>query len=148
LVPGLEEGISFTEVEFREATATGLPRLVFLLDQDAAVPTRLVDMDRRSVEGFRQRLRDAGVIVKTFTDAGGLGEAVLHARGELRQQREAAVDPSGAVISPTRRPWAVPAPAGPGVDRREPPADAAGLNYLAGPSSRSGDIDQSAVEEF
>jgi WD40 repeat protein len=122
LVPDGEERISYTELEFREASAAGLPRLVFLLDPDAAIPRRLVDVDGRKVEAFRQRLLDAGVIVRMFTDAGDLGEAVLHALGELRVRRGAADGTGGArwaAAPPVRRPWMVPAPAGPVVDREE-----------------------------
>jgi hypothetical protein len=36
MVPGLE--VSYTELKFDEATATGLPRLVFLLSGTADVP--------------------------------------------------------------------------------------------------------------
>ncbi|HZN18078.1 MAG TPA: ATP-binding protein [Micromonosporaceae bacterium] len=45
LVP--EEGISYTELEFREATNAGLPRLVFLLDRTARIPPSLVDAEMR-----------------------------------------------------------------------------------------------------
>jgi Domain of unknown function (DUF4062) len=111
-------GISYTELEFREATAAGLPRLVFLLDPDAPVPRRLVDVDGRSVEAFRRRLRDAGVIVRMFTDAGDLGGAVLHALSQLKAKPPAAG--AGRPASPSsRRPWMVPAPTGPLVERPE-----------------------------
>jgi hypothetical protein len=111
-------GISYTELEFREATAAGLPRLVFLLDPDAPIPRRLVDVDGRAVEAFRRRLRDAGVIVRMFTDAGDLGGAVLHALSQLWTQTQTAGTGAGRPASPPRRPWMAPAPAGL-VDRPE-----------------------------
>src|SRR5262249_22963820 len=40
LVP--EETVSYTELEFTEATNAGLPRLVFLLDDTADIPAELV----------------------------------------------------------------------------------------------------------
>jgi hypothetical protein len=61
-VPG--EVVSYSELEFEEAGAAGLPRLVFLLASPAEVPAGLADADRGVVEGFRQRLRDAGLVVR------------------------------------------------------------------------------------
>jgi WD40 repeat protein len=110
-VPG-GGGVSFVELEFDEATAAGVPRLVFLLDPDAPVPRRLVDVDGRAVEAFRRRLREAGVVVRTFTDPGDLGGAVLHALAQLRTR-------AGEASRPAGRPWMAPAPSGPVVDRPE-----------------------------
>src|SRR5262245_31293761 len=59
LVPG--EDVSYTELEFLEASVAGKPRLVFLLDETAELPADLVDADRVAVDGFRQRLQDAGM---------------------------------------------------------------------------------------
>jgi tetratricopeptide (TPR) repeat protein len=80
-VPG--EAVSYTELEFEEATAAGLPRLVFLLASPAGVPAGLVDEDRGAVEGFRQRVRDAGLIVRDFTSNDGLELEVFHALIEV-----------------------------------------------------------------
>jgi WD40 repeat protein len=136
-VPDHGQRLSHTEVEFDEASAAGLPRLVFLLDPDAPLPPRLVDVDRRAVEGFRRRLHDAGVIVRTFTDAGDLGEAVLHALGELRALRETdrgtADERRGEATSAASRPWMAPPPTGPLVDRDE--LAAALLTVLTGTGS-------------
>uniref|UniRef100_UPI001040E4CF DUF4062 domain-containing protein n=1 Tax=Protofrankia symbiont of Coriaria ruscifolia TaxID=1306542 RepID=UPI001040E4CF len=117
LVPDAE-GVSYTELEFLEATAAGLPRLVFLLDPDAAIPRRLVDVDGRPIEDFRQRLCGADLIVRMFTDTGDLGGAVLHALGELRAQQSVR-NRTGDSVSMTRRPQMVPAATGPVVDRPE-----------------------------
>jgi Domain of unknown function (DUF4062)/Tetratricopeptide repeat len=70
MVPG--EAVSYTELEFDAASTSGRPRLVFLLEQAAGLSPRLADADPRPVEGFRQRLREAGLIVKTFTSAAEL----------------------------------------------------------------------------
>jgi len=67
-----EQEISHTELEFQAATAAGLPRLVFLLDEDAAVPIppgRLIDGDpglQVRQRAFRARLLDCGVTAATF----------------------------------------------------------------------------------
>jgi hypothetical protein len=77
IVPG--EPVSYTELEFDEAGAAGLPRLVFLLDKSAGLPAPLVDADQSAVEGFRQRLQDAGLIVPSFTSTTNLELEVFHA---------------------------------------------------------------------
>ena len=62
---------SYTELEFGAATEAGLPRLVFVLDEDADLgipPARVFDQeaDRRVRQrAFRARLREAGVMVAT-----------------------------------------------------------------------------------
>jgi tetratricopeptide (TPR) repeat protein len=81
IVPG--EAVSYTELEFDEASTAGVPRLVFLLDGTAGMPGALADADRGSVEGFRQRLRDAGLVVRGFDSAAGLELEVFHALTEL-----------------------------------------------------------------
>lgn len=61
--------VSYTELEFDTATQAGLPRLVFLLDEQAALPippARLLDADAtlRARQGaFRARVMDSGLIV-------------------------------------------------------------------------------------
>ena len=76
-----DEDVSFTELEFRAASLAGVPRLVFLLD-DIACPPELSDADRGPVDRFRQRLRDAGLIVRSFTSAASLELEVFHALTE------------------------------------------------------------------
>ena len=82
LVPG--EEVSFTELEFEQASATGVPRLVFLLDE-TAFPNAPHDVDRGPVDRFRQRLRDAGLIVRTFRSADRLELEVFHALTALAE---------------------------------------------------------------
>ena len=65
LAPGAAE--SYTELEFREASVAGLPRLVFLLNESVPEARGAADADRRAVEAFRQRLCQAGLIVRFFT---------------------------------------------------------------------------------
>lgn len=79
LVPG--EDVSFTELEFRAASLAGIPRLVFLLDE-IACSQDLRDADRGPVGRFRQRLREAGLIARSFTSAASLELEVFHALSE------------------------------------------------------------------
>jgi tetratricopeptide (TPR) repeat protein len=81
MVPG--EAVSYTELEFDEASVAGLPRLVFLLDEPVGLPSALVDADRGALEGFRQRLRGAGLIVRAFNSAASLELEVFHALREV-----------------------------------------------------------------
>jgi hypothetical protein len=83
VVPG--EEVSYTELEFQAASVVGVPRLIFLLE-DAACPPGLNDTDRGPVERFRQRLRDAGLVVRSFTSGAGLELEVFHALSELTVQ--------------------------------------------------------------
>jgi tetratricopeptide (TPR) repeat protein len=80
LVPG--EAVSYTELEFQAASGAGLPRLVFLLDENVCPPDS-GEADRGRVEEFRQRLRDSGLVVRMFRSADSLELEVFHALGEL-----------------------------------------------------------------
>jgi tetratricopeptide (TPR) repeat protein len=77
--------LSYTELEFEVASEAGLPRLVFLLSEDAEGPRELfVDQaqgDRQ--EEFRARLTNSELTTATFTSADGLEAAVLHALSQL-----------------------------------------------------------------
>ncbi len=57
--------VSYTEQEFGIATATGMERLVFVLDKDTEGPPALIqDLDYgRRQEAFRQRLPDSGLTI-------------------------------------------------------------------------------------
>jgi hypothetical protein len=85
LVPG--EVISYTELEFEAAGSAGIPRLVFLLDDSTDLPPSVADADRRAADAFRQRLRDAGLIVRAFTSATAVELEVFHALSELDDGR-------------------------------------------------------------
>jgi tetratricopeptide (TPR) repeat protein len=79
LVPG--EEVSYTEMEFRAASSAGLPRLVFLLETDR--PPGPAGADGEMADGFRQRLMEAGLVVRGFTTSDGLELEVFHALSEL-----------------------------------------------------------------
>ncbi len=65
--------VSYTELEFEAATEAKLPRLVFLLDEDGALPIPAAqlqdsDPDRRArQQAFRVRLLDVGIIAAKVT---------------------------------------------------------------------------------
>ena len=85
LVPDLKE-TSYVDLEFQEASRTGIPRLVFLLHDEAPITRSMVDVNGGPIEEFRQRLLTAGIVVHTFRTPGELGEAVIQALQELRDQ--------------------------------------------------------------
>ena len=99
-VPG--GAVSYTELEFDEASTAGLPRLVFMLDKPAGMSAKLVDADQGAAEGFRQRLRRAGLLVRAFTSPAALELEVFHALTEVSVrsavQGTALTAPPGNVI--------------------------------------------------
>ena len=78
-------GVSYTELEFEAATEAGLPRLVFILDEDAVLPipaARLLDDDpglRVRQRAFRDRLRAAGIVTAGVSSPEQLEVELLHA---------------------------------------------------------------------
>ena len=85
--------LSYTELEFDTATEARLPRLVFLLDQDAELripPARVFDQeeDRRARQrAFRDRLREAEVTVATVASPDRLELMLYQALLESRRER-------------------------------------------------------------
>ena len=77
--------LSYTELEFETATETDKPRLVFLLNEDAALPipaASLLDSDpqlQTRQRAFRKRLLGAGLIVAMVASPEQLELELLHA---------------------------------------------------------------------
>src|SRR6266536_4842062 len=93
-------GVSYTELEFETATEAGLPRLVFLLDENAALPipaVRLLDSDpdlQARQQAFRARLLDAGIMACMVASPEQLELELLQALQEGRPD-DAAPVPGG-----------------------------------------------------
>jgi tetratricopeptide (TPR) repeat protein len=89
-----EPEVSYTELEFQAATAAGLPRLIFLLDEEAAVPIPpgwLIDSDpglQVRQRAFRTGLRECGVTAGTFAGPEQLELLLLQALQESRPPAE------------------------------------------------------------
>lgn len=79
--------VSYTELEFETATEHGLPRLIFLLDDNVALPIPAVHLfDRRlgaRQEAFRQRLQDADVTTAWVASPAELEAKLLLALVEM-----------------------------------------------------------------
>src|SRR5215218_5339539 len=100
--------LSYTELEHETAEQRGIPRLVFLLDEDTdgpAVMFRDPQFGARQ-EAFRARLTDSGVTTATVSNPGELESAVLHALTAL--PRADSTTPRD-VGSAARRLWSIPA---------------------------------------
>lgn len=89
-VPGEPDGVSYAELEFNTATVAGLPRLVFLLDEEIPVPRSLVDRDGSAVDGFRERLRQAEVAT---------GRVIHTLAGHTHRVECCAFSPDGTVLA-------------------------------------------------
>jgi uncharacterized protein DUF4062 len=80
--------LSYTELEFETATQSGIPRLMFLLDEQSALPlpaSQLIDHEHGSRQfAFRRHIEDvAGVIAVRVSTAQQLGAELYHALVEL-----------------------------------------------------------------
>jgi hypothetical protein len=97
--------VSYSELEHETAEQLGIPRLVFLLGEDAEGPaamTRDYEYGARQ-EAFRRRLADSGVTTTTVASPGDLEIAVLQALTELRRPPQTIGKPVA------RRIWSIPA---------------------------------------
>ena len=91
-----EPGLSYTELEFAVATELGLPRLIFLLDEDAVLPLpRPYQSDPRygeRQEAFRARGKGAGVTVQRVASPDRLEVRLYQALKELPRQTEQRIE--------------------------------------------------------
>jgi hypothetical protein len=73
--------LSYTQLEFEEASKAGMPRLVFLLGEDAQGPAELFrDIEHGGrQEAFRTALSERGITVTMVTSPEGLSEALYQA---------------------------------------------------------------------
>jgi WD40 repeat protein len=97
--------VSYTELEYQTATEVGLPRLVFLISEDAEGPSHLfrdLQFGTRQ-EAFRSRLSNSGVVTKKVTGPGELEAAVFQALHTL--PRDAG---GGGAASGRWRVWSMP----------------------------------------
>lgn len=76
------ETLSITELEYQRAVKAKKPRIVFVVDEDAAWSPKLMDRDRSRVEAFHERVRKDKLVGK-FSTADTL-EARLSAALEKR----------------------------------------------------------------
>jgi SOS-response transcriptional repressor LexA len=103
LVRDDERGRSYVELEFDVATGKNLPRLVFLLDEEATVPLPRKyqsDPDHEAEQSaFRARVKDAGVIVGMVDSPAALETQLYQALIELPDQSVAEAPPEQPVGS-------------------------------------------------
>ena len=94
--------VSYTELEFDTATAAGLPRLVFVLDENAALPipaAQLIDYAFGArQEAFRRRVQASGLVTQSFASPDELGRVV-----ERSLQQLAAARPGGGPAAAGQR---------------------------------------------
>ena len=96
--------LSYTELEYQTAGEAGIPRLIFLLGEDAEGPAGLFRDPRFGArqQGFRERLLAADRVTATVTTPDRLETALLHALVTLPRARSAGV--------PVGRAWTIPPP--------------------------------------
>jgi hypothetical protein len=103
--------VSYTELEFDTASEAGLPRLVFLLDTNAAdvgIPlSQLIDHAYGArQEAFRRRVQASGLVTQSFASPDQLGRLVERSLRELATAcRDAGPLPPDSVL----RVWNIPA---------------------------------------
>lgn len=81
--------ISITEAEYIAATEAHIPRLIFVVDEDASWPPKLIDYDvpRKQLERFKAHLR-ANHICESFSDPKDLAAKVAASVGREMNRRK------------------------------------------------------------
>jgi tetratricopeptide (TPR) repeat protein len=98
--------VSYTELEFDTAAEAGLPRVMFLLDENAAVPIppgRLLDADpdrQARQRAFRAKVLDSGITAGKFASPEQLELLILQALQETRPQAGQAVTAESGEVRP------------------------------------------------
>jgi hypothetical protein len=98
--------VSYAELEFAAATEAGLPRLVFMLDEDAAVPKELFDADvrlRARQQLFRSRLAALRGMTVMVSSPGQLELLLFRALQETRPPAGPAAAGRGGIFLSYRR---------------------------------------------
>ena len=84
-----EPGLSYTELEFAAAGELGLPRLVFVLDENAVLPLPRVFLSDpvhgERQRAFRERVQDAGITVQRVDSPDRLEMLLFQALTTLQQ---------------------------------------------------------------
>ena len=75
-------GLSITELEYRRAAELGMPRLMFLMSEEAVLPRSALDRDQSAVTAFRDRVREE-VVVTHFDRVDALSSQVMTALTRL-----------------------------------------------------------------
>ena len=103
-----DPGKSYTELEFEIATELGLPRLMFLLDEQAILPLPRPylsdpEYDDRQ-HAFRQQVMAAGVTIRRVGSPGDLEVLLLQALTERHEQGTGGLPPiRSAYLEQVRR---------------------------------------------
>lgn len=90
---------SITEAEYREAVRLNIPCLLFLLDEDAMWPRKLIDRDEGPIEALRDDMTKR-YLVKFFESVEELPELVKAAVAEQQHEADAAMGKTHFLRSP------------------------------------------------
>jgi tetratricopeptide (TPR) repeat protein len=103
--------LSYTELEHETAEQRGIPRLVFVLGEEAEGPAVMfADLEHGARQhAFRSRLAGSGVTTATVTSPGGLETAMLQALSALPRPEQQSAPTEAAPIPVARRVWTIPA---------------------------------------